>query len=70
MMTIKPALVSLALCLAACRSGQVRTDVVLQWNRQAMVMMMTGGPPVQRTLTMVHLAMFDAVNAIEPRYIS
>jgi hypothetical protein len=42
-----------------------RTDVVLQWNQQALL---TGGPHVQRTLTMTHLAMFDAVNAIEPRY--
>jgi hypothetical protein len=42
-----------------------RTDVVLQWNEQAVA---TGGPQLQRTLAMVHVAMFDAVNAIEPRY--
>ena len=42
-----------------------RTDVVLQWNEQVAA---TGGPQLQRTLAMVHIAMFDAVNAIEPRY--
>ena len=42
-----------------------RTDVVLQWNEQVIA---TGGPHLQRTLAMVHVAMFDAVNAIQPRY--
>ena len=42
-----------------------RTDVVLQWNEQAVA---TGGPQLQRTLAMVHIAVFDAVNAFEPRY--
>ena len=42
-----------------------RTDVVLQWNEQVVA---TGGPQLQRTLAMVHIAVFDAVNAIEPRY--
>ena len=42
-----------------------RTDVILQWNEQAVA---NGGPQLQRTLAMVHIAMFDAVNAIEPRY--
>ena len=30
--------------------------------------MSTGGPQIQRTLAMVHAAMFDAVNAIDRRY--
>jgi len=42
-----------------------RTDVVLQWNEQVMA---TGGPHLERTLAMVHLAMFDAMNAVTPRY--
>jgi hypothetical protein len=42
-----------------------RTDVILQWNEQVVA---TGGPQLQRTLAMVHIAVFDAVNAIEPRY--
>ena len=64
-MPIKPALIALGLGLAACGSRTARTDVVLQWNQQVMV---TGGPRLQHNLTMVHLAMFDAVNAIGPRY--
>jgi hypothetical protein len=40
-----------------------RADVVTQWNEQAFV---SGG--ASRTLAMVHIAMFDAVNAIRPAY--
>ena len=40
-------------------------DVIVDWNQQVIT---SGGPQIQRTLAMVHLAMFDAVNAIEPRY--
>jgi hypothetical protein len=40
-----------------------RADVVSEWNEQAFV---SGG--ATRTLAMVHVAMFDAVNAIHPRY--
>lgn len=64
-----------SLCVAvplavACSQGgaspaPTRTDVVLQWNEQVMAI---GGPQIQRTLAMVHVAMFDAMNAIEPRY--
>lgn len=42
-----------------------RPDVILQWNEQVIA---TGRPQMQRTLAMAHVAMFDAVNAIEPRY--
>ena len=42
-----------------------RADVVTDWNSQ--VFTAVGGNS-QRTLAMVHLAMFDAINAIEPRY--
>ena len=40
-------------------------DIVVDWNQQVIT---SGGPQIQRTLAMVHLAMFDAVNAIDPRY--
>lgn len=40
-----------------------RADVVTQWNEQAFV---AGGAP--RTLAMVHIAMFDAINATHPLY--
>jgi hypothetical protein len=51
--------------ITACESTPPRSDVILQWNQQAIG---TGGPQIQRTLAMVHLAMFDAVNTITPRY--
>jgi hypothetical protein len=40
-------------------------DVVVDWNQQVIL---SGGPQIQRTLAMVHVAMFDAANAIERRY--
>ena len=40
-------------------------DVVTQWNDQVFA---SGGAQIQRTLAMVHLAMFDALNATSPRY--
>jgi hypothetical protein len=55
---------SLILVLGFCAAAlPVRADVVSQWNEQAFV---SGG--TTRTLAMVHLAMFDAINAIHPRY--
>ena len=51
--------------IAAPARAVGRTDVILQWNEQVVA---TGGPQLQRTLAMVHIAVFDAVNAIEPRY--
>lgn len=42
-----------------------RADVVTDWNLQVFT---SGGPQIQRTLSMVHLSMFDAMNAIAPRY--
>jgi hypothetical protein len=47
--------------------GTVRAlaDVVSDWNLQVFT---SGGAQIQRTLAMVHLAMFDALNATAPRY--
>jgi hypothetical protein len=42
-----------------------RADVVTEWNLHVFT---SGGPQIQRTLAMVHLAMFDALNATSPRY--
>jgi len=41
-------------------------DVVTAWNAQTTAI---AGPQVQRTLAMVHLAMFDAMNAIDGGYV-
>ena len=40
-------------------------DIVTNWNQ---ITFSTGGPQIQRTLAMVHLAMFDAVNAVSHHY--
>jgi hypothetical protein len=56
------ALVSALVSLAAAPG---RADVVSDWNQTTIQM---GGPLPTRTLAMVHLAMFDAVNSVDPRY--
>ena len=53
-------LISLASVWAA---APARADVITQWNEQVFAL---GG--ASRTLAMVHVAMFDAFNAIQPRY--
>ena len=46
-------------------AGPVRADVVTDWNAHVFT---AGGPQIQRTLAMVHIAMFDAINAIDPEF--
>jgi hypothetical protein len=58
-----------ALCLAAPSTAQA--DVVTDWNAIAVARTAAAGqgPPQQgRTMSIMHAAIFDAVNAIEPRY--
>jgi hypothetical protein len=46
-------------------------DVIADWNDKAAAFLaekMVTGHLAERTMAMVHLAMFDTVNAIEPRY--
>ena len=52
-----------ALVAVLLYAAPARADVITQWNEQALA---SGG--ASRTLAMVHLAMFDAINAIVPRY--
>lgn len=51
-----------ALALAA---APLRADVISEWNATAAAL---GGAQTQRTWAMAHLAMFDAVNAIDGGY--
>ena len=44
-------------------SVTARADVVTDWNQTTIAI---GGPLIVRTLAMVHLAMFDAVNSVTP----
>ena len=49
----------------------VLADVISDWNEKAVAFLAekTVPPPqAERTMAMIHVAMFDAVNAIEPRY--
>jgi hypothetical protein len=46
-------------------------DVVTDWNEAAIAAVRARNltnPPAERVIAMMHLAMFDAVNSIEPRY--
>jgi hypothetical protein len=57
--------VAIGMLACAALAPPARADVVTDWNLQVFA---AGGPQIARTLAMVHLAMFDAINAIEPRY--
>jgi hypothetical protein len=46
-------------------TNPARADVVTVWNQQVVT---SAGPQIQRTFAMVHIAMFDAVNAVEGGY--
>jgi PAP2 superfamily len=51
--------------------GAVRADVIADWNEKAVNAGNTarvGNFPTARNIAMVHLAMFEALNSIEPRY--
>jgi hypothetical protein len=56
-------LVGLVLVVGFSVAAPVRADVITQWNEQVVAL---GG--ASRTLAMVQVAMFDAINAIQPRY--
>jgi hypothetical protein len=46
-------------------------DVIADWNEKAVSFVLARGmgpPPAERVMAMTHVAMFDAVNSIEPRY--
>jgi hypothetical protein len=58
---------TLAAGLNLSAAGRARADVVTDWNRHVFT---AGGPQIQRTLAMVHIAMFDAINAIDPAFTS
>ena len=55
--------------LAFLSAGIVRADVVLDWNEVALAAVATSRPPDgARAMAMMHVAMFDAINAVEPKY--
>src|SRR5215510_16106252 len=51
--------------------GPVSADVITDWNEKAVAFISKQRllpPQAERVIASVHLAMFDAVNSIEPRY--
>lgn len=62
---MKRAVVLLA-ALTVSSASPAGADVIVDWNNQ--VFTAPTGPQIQRTLAMVHIAMFDAINAIDPHY--
>src|SRR5688500_10568025 len=57
--------------VAFCAAATARADAVTAWNAIAIRATETAGAPVPvqtRAMSLVHAAMFDAVNAIERRY--
>jgi hypothetical protein len=65
------ALMLLALSLATPATAST-ANVVTDWDAKAVGIVQTGTAPPPplgfRTMAMLHTAMFDAVNSIEPRY--
>lgn len=60
-----PVFVAVIVALQFVHAAPACADVTTSWNNTVNVI---GGPMTQRTWAMVHLAMFDAVNAIEGGY--
>ena len=60
----------LAIASLCAETASVSADVITDWNETAGTIVQQRMPPPQahRAMAMVHVAMFDAVNSIEPRY--
>jgi hypothetical protein len=61
----------LAIALTAAFAGAARADVIMDWNAKADAIAAEKQvlpAPQSRAMSMLHIAMFEAVNAIERRY--
>jgi len=68
-MRVKSLAVSLALSVAVAVPSSVRANVVTDWNATAITVARASADPViLRTIAMVHIAMFDAVNSVTPGF--
>ncbi len=57
--------------LLAGLAGTAHADVITDWNEKVVNASITARQPPwtqSRSIVMVHLAMFDALNSIDPRY--
>jgi hypothetical protein len=67
---LKRALLSTIACLCAL-TGPASADVISDWNEKAVALVTNARlspPEAERVMAMMHVAMFDAVNAIDKRY--
>ncbi|MEA2930504.1 MAG: hypothetical protein QOG38_2932 [Hyphomicrobiales bacterium] len=63
--------VLLAIAAIGASGTSVAADVISDWNEKTVALLTTTQltpPQAERALAIVHLAMFEAVNAIEPRF--
>lgn len=70
-MQLRLTLASIILVAMSTHSSVSSADAVLDWNRVALECIAESKqlpPAASRAITMMHVAMFDAVNAIEHRY--
>jgi hypothetical protein len=61
---------AVGLSVLAAAAGLARADVITDWNQKALpiVTKYSLGAPAYRDLAIMHLAMYQCVNSIEPRY--
>src|SRR5262245_8230233 len=59
---------TIGLHATAARIYAQTPNVVIQWNRLAGAQYGAGASPIQRSLAILHIAMFDAINSIEHVY--
>ena len=62
---------TLGLILVTALAQPASADVITDWNRMAVAVMMaanTGGNPSARNMGMMHVAMSDAVNSVQNRF--
>jgi hypothetical protein len=70
-MSIKLRIAASTIAVLAGLSGPVSADVITDWNEKAVAFVTKHRmlpPQAERVVASVHVAMFDAINSIEPRY--
>jgi hypothetical protein len=71
MVNARPFRIAVAILLSAASGLAARADVIMDWNARADAISTEkrmAPPPTARLMALVHVAMFEALNAIERRY--
>lgn len=69
---IAKAMTSASLCLVVVVASPASADVVTEWNQTAIAAMKLAniaGNPWSRNMAMMHVAMSDAVNSVQGKYV-